>query len=186
MHQVGIPKDVVQFLPGYGETVGAMLSADERISGICFTGSTDAAIAIYRSMAKSCDIEAPLIAETGGLNAMIVDSTALPEQAVKDIIASAFQSAGQRCSALRILYVQNEMESRLLKMLFGAIEQLRVGDPWDISTDVGPIIDEHAQSDLLDYCNRMESENRRLYRRELSVHLDGLFCTSECISRVRN
>ena len=175
MHQVGIPKDVVQFLPGYGETVGAMLSADERISGICFTGSTDTAQAIYRAMANSCDIEAPLIAETGGLNAMIVDSTALPEQAVKDVIASAFQSAGQRCSALRILYVQNEMESRLLNMLFGAMEQLRVGDPWDISTDVGPIIDEHAQSDLLNYCNRMKSENRLLYQRDLSAHLDGYF-----------
>ncbi|TIU54770.1 MAG: aldehyde dehydrogenase family protein, partial [Mesorhizobium sp.] len=99
--------------------------------------------------------DAMLVAETGGLNAMIVDSTALPEQAVRDILASAFQSAGQRCSALRVLYVQKDVEKKMLEMLRGAMEALNLGDPWLISTDVGPVIDDEAQTSIRDYCTRM-------------------------------
>ena len=110
MYEAGIPREVLQLLPGDGVNVGAGLVSDPRIDGVCFTGSTGTARSINLAMAKHLAPDAPLIAETGGLNAMIVDSTAQPEQAVRDIVASAFQSAGQRCSALRILYVQREVE----------------------------------------------------------------------------
>ena len=145
MWQAGIPNDVIQLLPGEGKTVGAALVADPRIDGVCFTGSLATAKAIDRAMAESLAPTAPLIAETGGLNAMIVDSTALPEQAVRDIVASAFQSAGQRCSALRMLYVQQEAAERTLEMLYGAMDELLVGDPWQLATDIGPVIDANAR-----------------------------------------
>ena len=164
MHEAGIPRDAVQLLPGDGATVGAALARDARVDGVCFTGSTETAALINRSMAGHLAPDAPLIAETGGLNAMIVDSTALPEQAVRDIVASAFQSAGQRCSALRILYVQREVEERILRMLFGAMDELRVGDPWDLSTDVGPVIDDEARDRIESYCRRAERDGRLLKR----------------------
>ena len=129
LREAGVPEDVIQLLPGDGPSVGAPLTADPRIAGVCFTGSTDVAKAIERQLAKTAAPDAMLIAETGGLNAMIVDSTALPEQAVRDILASAFQSAGQRCSALRILYVQKDVEKKMIEMLKGALEALVVGDP---------------------------------------------------------
>jgi RHH-type proline utilization regulon transcriptional repressor/proline dehydrogenase/delta 1-pyrroline-5-carboxylate dehydrogenase len=112
--------------------------------GSCFTGSLATAKAIDVKMADHLAPGAAFIAETGGLNAMIVDSTALPEQAVRDILASAFQSAGQRCSALRILYVQEDAAERTLEMLKGAMDELKLGDPWDLDTDVGPVIDAQA------------------------------------------
>ena len=164
MHEAGIPRDAVQLLPGDGATVGAALARDPRVDGVCFTGSTGTARLINRSMAEHLAPDAPLIAETGGLNAMIVDSTALPEQAVRDIVASAFQSAGQRCSALRILYVQREVEARLLAMLFGAIDELRIGDPWNLATDVGPVIDDEAHERIESYCRYAEAEGRLLKR----------------------
>ena len=164
MHEAGIPRDAVQLLPGDGATVGAALARDPRVDGVCFTGSTETARLINRAMAAHLAPDAPLIAETGGLNAMIVDSTALPEQAVRDIVASAFQSAGQRCSALRILYVQREVEARMLAMLFGAIDELRVGDPWDLATDVGPVIDDEARDRIESYCHRAGREGRMLKR----------------------
>ena len=164
MHEAGIPPDAVQLLPGDGETVGAALMADPRIDGVCFTGSTGTARLINRAMAAHLAPHAPLIAETGGLNAMIVDSTALPEQAVRDIVASAFQSAGQRCSALRVLYVQRDIEDRLLAMLFGAMDELRVGDPWALATDIGPVIDDDAQARIEAHCARAEGEGRLLKR----------------------
>ena len=164
MHEAGIPRDAVQLLPGDGPTVGAALVADPRIDGVCFTGSTATARSINRAMAVRLAPDAPLIAETGGLNAMIVDSTALPEQAVGDIIASAFQSAGQRCSALRILYVQREVEERILEMLFGAMDTLRIGDPWELATDIGPVIDEAARARIEAYCGRAEREGRLIKR----------------------
>ena len=164
MHEAGIPPEVVQLLPGDGATVGAALACDSRIDGVCFTGSTATARRINRAMAGHLAPDAPLIAETGGLNAMIVDSTALPEQAVRDIVTSAFQSAGQRCSALRILYVQREVEERILRMLFGAMDELRVGDPWDLSTDVGPVIDDEARDRIESYCRRAERDGRLLKR----------------------
>ena len=173
MHAAGIPREVVQLLPGDGATVGAALACDPRVDGVCFTGSTATARLIDRAMAGHLAPDAPLIAETGGLNAMIVDSTALPEQAVRDIVASAFQSAGQRCSALRILYVQREVEERILEMLFGAIDELRIGDPWDLATDVGPVIDDEARERIESYCRRAERESRALKR--LTAPDDGRF-----------
>ena len=160
LRQAGVPEDVIQLLPGDGPSVGAPLTADPRIAGVCFTGSTDVAKAIERQLAKTAAPDAMLIAETGGLNAMIVDSTALPEQAIRDILASAFQSAGQRCSALRVLYVQKDVEKKVLEMLKGALEALVVGDPWQIATDVGPLIDEDAQKAIGDYCVGMEAKGR--------------------------
>ena len=148
MHEAGVPRDVLQLLPGDGATVGAALTADPRIAGVAFTGGTDTAQTIRRSMAAHLDPAAPLIAETGGLNAMVVDSTALHEQAVRDVLASAFQSAGQRCSALRCLYVQKDVAKEFREMLFGAMEELRLGDPWHLSTDIGPVIDAEAAAGI--------------------------------------
>ncbi|MFC6673793.1 bifunctional proline dehydrogenase/L-glutamate gamma-semialdehyde dehydrogenase PutA [Marinobacterium aestuariivivens] len=164
MHEAGIPKDAVQLLPGSGSTVGAALTSDPRIAGVCFTGSTGTAQHINKVMAESMAPDAPLIAETGGLNAMIVDSTALPEQVVRDVLASSFQSAGQRCSALRMLYVQKDIADHLLEMLFGAMDELRVGDPWLLSTDVGPVIDEAARRGIEAHCDKFEREGRVLKR----------------------
>ena len=161
LHQAGIPQDVLQLLPGDGPSVGAPLTADPRIAGVCFTGSTEVARLIERQLAKTAAPDAMLIAETGGLNAMIVDSTALPEQAVRDILASAFQSAGQRCSALRLLYVQKDVEAKVVEMLKGAMEELSVGDPWSIATDVGPVIDDEARRlDLAAMRATMEGKGR--------------------------
>ena len=152
LHAAGVPAGVLHLLPGDGASVGAPLTADPRIAGVCFTGSTEVARIIERQLAKTAAPNAMLIAETGGLNAMIVDSTALPEQAVRDIVASAFQSAGQRCSALRMLYVQKDVEPKLMAMLKGAMEALSVGDPLHLSTDVGPVIDDEALAGIESYC----------------------------------
>jgi len=164
MHEAGIPPDVLQCLPGDGATVGAALTSDPRIDGVCFTGSVETAQAINRAMADAVAPDAALIAETGGLNAMLVDSTALPEQAVRDILASAFQSAGQRCSALRILYVQEDVAERMTEMLTGAMDALTLGDPWDLKTDVGPLIDGAAHREIEDYCHRAIGEGRLVHR----------------------
>jgi len=173
MHQAGIPESALQLLPGSGAVVGAALSSDSRIAGICFTGSTATAMHINRSMARQLPVQAPLIAETGGLNAMIVDSTALPEQVVRDVLASAFQSAGQRCSALRMLYLQADVADRVLEMLFGAMDELALGDPWRLSTDVGPVIDEPARQKIEAHCKRMADQGRVL--KTLQVPGEGLF-----------
>jgi RHH-type proline utilization regulon transcriptional repressor/proline dehydrogenase/delta 1-pyrroline-5-carboxylate dehydrogenase len=151
LHRAGVPPWALQLLPGDGATVGAALTRDPRVAGVVFTGSTETAQAIRRAMADHLAPGAPLIAETGGLNAMVVDSTALPEQAVRDILASAFQSAGQRCSALRCLYVQEDVADGILHMLRGAMETLRVGDPWELATDLGPVIDGAAAAELTAY-----------------------------------
>jgi RHH-type proline utilization regulon transcriptional repressor/proline dehydrogenase/delta 1-pyrroline-5-carboxylate dehydrogenase len=160
MRDAGVPDDIIQLLPGDGLAVGQPLTADPRIAGVCFTGSVETARAIERQLAQTAAPDAMLIAETGGLNAMIVDSTALPEQAVRDILASAFQSAGQRCSALRMLYVQRDVEEKLLTMLTGAMKALHMGDPWQISIDVGPLIDDEAHSAIGGYCETMADEGR--------------------------
>ncbi|MBC7145759.1 MAG: bifunctional proline dehydrogenase/L-glutamate gamma-semialdehyde dehydrogenase PutA [Thioclava marina] len=164
MHEAGVPRDVLQLLPGQGETVGAALTSNSKIAGVAFTGSTETAKMIRRAMAENLDPHAPLIAETGGLNAMIVDSTALPEQATRDIIASAFQSAGQRCSALRCLYVQEDVAEGLIAMIKGAMDELTLGDPWHLSTDVGPVIDAEAQGDIAAYIAQAEAEGRVLHK----------------------
>ncbi len=173
MHEAGIPKAAVQLLPGTGATVGAALTSDPRIAGVCFTGSTATAQRINRVMADKLAPEAPLVAETGGLNAMIVDSTALPEQVVRDVLASSFQSAGQRCSALRMLYVQKDIADHLLDMLYGAMDELTVGNPWLLSTDVGPVIDQAARDRIVAHCERFARRDRVL--KQVPVPETGLF-----------
>ena len=162
MYDAGIPKAAMQLLPGDGLTVGAGLTSDPRIAGVCFTGSTATAQRINKVMAQHMAPDAPLVAETGGLNAMIVDSTALPEQVVRDVLASAFQSAGQRCSALRMLYIQKDIADNLLEMLFGAMDELVVGNPWLLSTDVGPVIDERAKAGIEAHCRKFATKGRVL------------------------
>lgn len=173
LHQAGVPADVLKLVPGDGPSVGVPLTADPRIAGVCFTGSTEVAKIIERQLAETAASDAMLIAETGGLNAMIVDSTALPEQAVRDILASSFQSAGQRCSALRILYVQKDVEKKVLEMLEGAMAALNMGDPWQLSTDVGPVIDAEAQNAIKAYCSDMEGAGKLVAK--LDAPKDGLF-----------
>ncbi len=159
----GVPATALQLLPGHGGTVGAALTSDRRVNGVAFTGSTATARRIQANMASACDPGTPLIAETGGLNAMIVDSTALPEQAIRDIIASAFQSAGQRCSALRCLYVQDDIAPAFQTMLMGAMDQLHVGDPWALSTDVGPLITAAARADIAAHIAAAKDQGRVLH-----------------------
>ena len=173
LHEAGVPADVLQLLQGDGPTVGGPLTADPRIAGVCFTGSTEVAKLIERQLAETASPDAMLIAETGGLNAMVVDSTALPEQAVRDILASAFQSAGQRCSALRILYVQKDVEKKVLEMLDGAMQALVIGDPRQLSTDIGPVIDAEAQQPIGAYCDAMVAKGRLIARRDAPA--EGLF-----------
>ncbi len=173
MHDSGIPRDVLQLLPGDGAELGDALLRDSRVSGVCFTGSTATAKIIDRTLAEHAAPGTPLIAETGGLNAMILDSTALPEQAVRDVVYSAFQSAGQRCSSLRCLYIQEDVFERTVKMLSGAMDELRLGDPWELSTDVGPVIDADAQRDIADYCAKMEANGRLIHK--VGAPFDGRF-----------
>ncbi|MBC7142875.1 MAG: L-glutamate gamma-semialdehyde dehydrogenase, partial [Rhodobacteraceae bacterium] len=173
LHKAGVPASALQLLPGDGATVGARLTSDPRVSGVCFTGSTETALMIRRAMADHLAPGAPLIAETGGLNAMIVDSTALPEQAVRDIVASSFQSAGQRCSALRCLYVQDDIAPQFTDMLFGAMEELTVGDPWALPTDTGPVIDAEAEQGIRAHIEKARKEGRLL--RQISTPKGGHF-----------
>ena len=172
LHDAGVPRHALQLLPGGGE-VGAALTSDKRINGVAFTGSTNTALRIRSAMAEHCDPGAILIAETGGLNAMIVDSTALPEQAVQSIAESAFQSAGQRCSALRCLYVQEDIAADVIEMLEGAMDALVMGNPWDISTDVGPVIDETAQKGIAEHIETARTEGRIIA--ELTAPTVGTF-----------
>ncbi|WAC62607.1 bifunctional proline dehydrogenase/L-glutamate gamma-semialdehyde dehydrogenase PutA [Pseudoxanthomonas sp. SL93] len=161
LHEAGIPEAVLQFLPGDGATVGAALTKDPRVAGVAFTGSTDTARAINRALAgREAGPIATLIAETGGQNAFIADSSALPEQLVKDAMGSAFTSAGQRCSAARVLFVQDDIADKVMTMLAGAMDELKVGDPGLLSTDVGPVIDADALKILDDHAARMANEAR--------------------------
>ncbi|HUF87547.1 MAG TPA: bifunctional proline dehydrogenase/L-glutamate gamma-semialdehyde dehydrogenase PutA [Thermohalobaculum sp.] len=173
MREAGVPEAAIQLLPGDGPSVGGPLTSDPRVAGVCFTGSTEVAQLINRAMAEHLDPRAPLIAETGGLNAMIVDSTALPEQAVRDIVVSSFQSAGQRCSALRMLYVQKDVAERTLRMLQGAMDELRLGDPWELSTDVGPVIDADSRAGIEAYVTQQGEAGRVMKR--LEAPAEGAF-----------
>ena len=161
MHAAGIPKAIVQLAPGDGK-VGAALTSHPKIAGVAFTGSTDTARAINRSLATRDGPIVPLIAETGGQNAMIVDSSALPEQVTRDVVASAFQSAGQRCSALRVLFVQDDVADSMLEMIAGAMEALNVGNPGDLTTDVGPVIDSEAKAALDKHLADLKAKGRLL------------------------
>ena len=172
MHKAGIPKSALQLLPGAGD-VGAALTSAPRVGGVAFTGSTETALKIRATMADNLAPGAPLIAETGGLNAMIVDSTALPEQAVQAIVESAFQSAGQRCSALRCLYVQEDIADGLIEMLTGAMDAQRLDAPWHLHTDVGPVIDEEARSSITNHIQTARAEGRLIH--EIKTPNSGCF-----------
>jgi RHH-type proline utilization regulon transcriptional repressor/proline dehydrogenase/delta 1-pyrroline-5-carboxylate dehydrogenase len=163
MHRAGVPRDVVQLAPGDGK-VGAALTAHPLLAGVAFTGSTDTARLINRTLAERDGPIIPFIAETGGQNAMIVDSSALPEQVTRDVASSAFQSAGQRCSACRVLFVQEDVADGIIAMIAGAMEALKVGDPRDLATDVGPVIDEEARQALDDHLEWLDRNARRIAR----------------------
>jgi len=170
-HAAGVPADALVLVPG-GPEIGAAITADPRIAGIAFTGSTPTAKKIARALLEGEDRPiVPLIAETGGINAMLVDSTALPEQVVADVLTSSFRSAGQRCSALRLLLLQEEIADTVIEMLRGAMETLVIGDPGDPATDVGPVIDRAAYDKLMGY--REGAKGRWL--KTLPVPADGLF-----------
>ena len=160
LHDAGVPADALALLHGAGEVVGAGLVAAPRTAGVCFTGSTQVAQAIHRTLAAKDGAVVPLIAETGGLNVMVVDSTALPEQVVDAVVQSAFRSAGQRCSALRLLCVHEGIADGLIEMLAGAMAELRVGDPTLLTTDVGPLIDAEAHANVLRHVERLKREAR--------------------------
>ncbi len=181
MHRAGVPGDVLHLLPGDGAEIGGRLVKDGRVGGVAFTGSVETGQAINRALAAREGPMVPLIAETGGQNAMIVDSTALPEQVVKDVVISGFQSAGQRCSALRVLYLQEEIAERTLKMLSGAMAELRVGDPAHLATDVGPVIDEEARDMLAGHDKAMTTAGRLVARSPLGPQTaHGCFVAPAC------
>jgi RHH-type proline utilization regulon transcriptional repressor/proline dehydrogenase/delta 1-pyrroline-5-carboxylate dehydrogenase len=164
MHRAGIPKDVVQLAPGSGRVVGGTLTAHPLLAGVVFTGSTETARTINRTLAERDGPIIPFIAETGGQNAMIVDSSALPEQVTRDVISSAFQSAGQRCSALRVLFVQEDVADGMIRMIAGAMEALKVGDPSDLTTDVGPVIDVAAKKVLDEHLEWLDKNAKKICR----------------------
>jgi len=175
LHRAGIPRAALQLVPGKGSVVGAKMTSDPRIDGVALTGSTETARRINRSLAARDAPLAAFIAETGGQNAMIVDSSALPEQVVKDVIRSAFHSAGQRCSALRVLFLQSDVADRIIRLLQGAMQELVVGDPRRLATDIGPVIDGGALAELRAHAERMEKEFKLLARAPLQPNLDGHF-----------
>jgi RHH-type proline utilization regulon transcriptional repressor/proline dehydrogenase/delta 1-pyrroline-5-carboxylate dehydrogenase len=164
MHRAGIPKNIVQLAPGSGRVVGGTLTAHPLLSGVVFTGSTETARMINRTLAERDGPIIPFVAETGGQNAMIVDSSALPEQVTRDVISSAFQSAGQRCSALRVLFVQEDVADAMIRMIAGAMETLKVGDPSDLATDVGPVIDEAAKQVLDEHLAWLDKNAKKICR----------------------
>ncbi len=162
MHQAGIPRDVLQLAPGAGRVVGGTLTAHALLAGVVFTGSTETARMINRTLADRDGPIIPFIAETGGQNAMIVDSSALPEQVTRDVISSAFQSTGQRCSALRVLFVQEDVADGIITMIAGAMKALKVGDPCDLATDVGPGHRRGCQA-VARRAHRMAGQERQAY-----------------------
>jgi RHH-type transcriptional regulator, proline utilization regulon repressor / proline dehydrogenase / delta 1-pyrroline-5-carboxylate dehydrogenase len=164
LHEAGVPASALHLVPGDGE-IGAMLTAHPDVAGVVFTGSTEVGRAINRTLAAKDGPIVPLIAETGGINAMIVDATALPEQVADDVVTSAFRSAGQRCSALRLLFVQDDVADRMIEMIAGAARELAIGDPRDTANQIGPVIDAQAKARLEAHIERM--------KREARVHLAG-------------
>lgn len=162
LHDAGVPVASLQLVLGTGQDIGQVVVGDRRIAGVCFTGSTQTAQSINKAMAENLAPEALLIAETGGLNAAIIDSTALPEQAIRDTVASAFQSAGQRCSALRILYVQDDIADDLLEMLYGVMDELNLGDPKYLATDIGPVISNNAKQKIDKYIESAKAKGKLL------------------------
>ncbi|MBK5207765.1 MAG: L-glutamate gamma-semialdehyde dehydrogenase, partial [Polaromonas sp.] len=170
LHQAGVPEGVLQLLHGPGETVGAALVAAPGVAGVVFTGSTQVARLINRALAAKDGPIVPLIAETGGINAMFVDSTALPEQVVDAVMQSAFRSAGQRCSALRLLCVHEGIADALIEMIQGAAQELAVGNPAELATDLGPVIDREAYDNIQKHLQRLNSTSKVLVTRNLRAH----------------
>ncbi len=174
-HNAGVPENVLQLILGSGSVVGNALTKHEHVAGVIFTGSTEVAQQINRNLAEK-SFTSVLIAETGGQNTMIVDSTALPEQVINDVITSGFDSAGQRCSALRVLYLQADIADKFIHMLKGAMDELHVGNPCLLSTDVGPVIDTRAQAGLLSHIDKMKKQARICYQTKLSAECqDGIY-----------
>jgi RHH-type proline utilization regulon transcriptional repressor/proline dehydrogenase/delta 1-pyrroline-5-carboxylate dehydrogenase len=177
LHEAGVPGEVLHLVPGDGARIGKIMFADPGLMGVAFTGSTETAVLINRALAARDGPIPALIAETGGLNAMIVDSTALPEQVAKDVMVSAFDSAGQRCSSLRVLFVQEDVADRMLDQILGAMDELILGDPFELATDIGPLIDEEARANLSNHAERMTKEGKLLKKLPLpgSLAADGIF-----------
>src|SRR6202040_1155210 len=176
LHQAGVPPEVLHLAPTPGRLFGEVAFAHPALAGVAMTGSTATAQTINRALAARSGIIVPLIAETGGMNAMIVDSTALPEQVTDDVVSSAFMSAGQRCSALRLLFLQEEIADSVLEMIAGAMDELLIGDPSDFQTDVGPVINEGARDGLAQHVERMRKEARVLKACKLGeAHVHGSF-----------
>jgi RHH-type transcriptional regulator, proline utilization regulon repressor / proline dehydrogenase / delta 1-pyrroline-5-carboxylate dehydrogenase len=176
LHEAGVPTEVLHLTPADGPAFGKVALSHPALAGVAFTGSTATATTINRALANRDGAIVPLIAETGGVNAMVVDATALAEQVVDDVVTSAFTSAGQRCSALRVLYVQEEIADRVISMLVGAMKCLVIGDPAELATDLGPVISEEAQQRLRKYASRMRGEANLLYACELGrQHEMGYF-----------
>ncbi len=173
MHQAGVPETALQLVLGDGDTVGRALTADPHVAGVAFTGSTATARAINRALAARDGPIGALIAETGGQNAMIVDSTALPEQVTDAVVSSAFRSCGQRCSALRVLFLQNDVADGITAMITGAMRELVIGDPADPRTDVGPVIDANQLALLHEHRDWLRARGRRLFECELPAGLNG-------------
>jgi RHH-type proline utilization regulon transcriptional repressor/proline dehydrogenase/delta 1-pyrroline-5-carboxylate dehydrogenase len=171
LHEAGVPAAVLQLTPAEGPAFGEVALTHPALAGVAFTGSTATAATINRTLANRPGAIVPLIAETGGVNAMVVDATALPEQVVDDVVTSAFTSAGQRCSALRVLYLQEEVADRVIAMLIGAMRCLSIGAPGDPATDVGPVISEAARARLARHAERMSREAKLLYACEADPNL---------------
>jgi len=168
LHEAGVPERVLQFVPAKGSVIGNVLLTRPEVAGVCFTGSTETAWTINRTLAARNAPIAALIAETGGQNALIADSSALPEQLVKDVVTSAFDSAGQRCSAARVLFVQEDIADKVIAMLKGAMDELVVGDPALLSTDVGPVIDQPSCASLGEHAERMQREAKLINQVKLA------------------
>ncbi|MFY0640661.1 MAG: bifunctional proline dehydrogenase/L-glutamate gamma-semialdehyde dehydrogenase PutA [Bermanella sp.] len=184
--ETGLPKNVIQLLIGSGAQLGSTLSSDPRVAGVAFTGSTPTAQIINRQLAKRNALPVPFIAETGGQNAMIVDSTALPEQVVRDVMRSAFASAGQRCSALRVLYVQQDIAGRIMQLIKGAMAQMSIGNPEYLSTDVGPVIDQVAQTRLLKHVKWLDNNAELIAQANLTDACSKGTFVAPCAYEIQN
>jgi len=186
LHAAGIPKDALQVLIGSGAVIGDPLVRDLRVNGVMLTGSTETAWQINRALAQRQGPIVPFIAETGGQNVMIVDSSALPEQVVADVVISAFNSAGQRCSCLRVLYIQDEVADRIIHMLIGAMAELTVGDPLALATDIGPVIDQAAYTKLCEYRDHLQQTATLLGAAPVDLALNAQNYFAPCAFEIQN
>lgn len=186
MHESGIPGNVLHYVPGASSDIGKALLEDTRLKGVAMTGSGETAHQIQLTLAQNKGPIMPFIAETGGQNAMIVDSSALPEQVVSDVIISAFQSAGQRCSALRILFLQEEIADKVITMLSGAMEEIKVGNPARLVTDIGPVINLDAKTKLEEHITYLEAKSKKLFSVKLANECDKGSFVTPCAFELNN